>query len=101
VYAASKAALLSLARTLSAELLPRRIRVNGLSPGPVETPAFTKTGLSDEALNAMMAEVIKLVPLGRMGSTTELAKAALYLASDESSYTVGTELLVDGGMGSL
>ena len=101
VYAASKAALLSLARTLSAELLPRGIRVNGLSPGPVETPAFTKTGLSDEALNAMMAEVIKLVPLGRMGSTTELAKAALYLASDESSYTVGTELLVDGGMGSL
>ncbi len=91
VYAASKAALLSLARTLSAELLPRGIRVNGLSPGPVETPAFTKTGLSDEALNAMMAEVIKLVPLGRMGSTTELAKAALYLASDESSYTVGTE----------
>ena len=76
-------------------------RVNGLSPGPVETPAFTKTGLSDEALNAMMAEIIKLVPLGRMGSTTELAKAALYLASDESSYTVGTELLVDGGMGSL
>ncbi|MCK6668453.1 SDR family oxidoreductase [Enterobacter asburiae] len=100
-YAASKAALLSLARTLSAELLPRGIRVNGLSPGPVETPAFTKTGLSDEALNAMMAEIIKLVPLGRMGSTTELAKAALYLASDESSYTVGTELLVDGGMGSL
>ena len=100
-YAASKAALLSLARTLSAELLPRGIRVNGLSPGPVKTPAFTKTGLSDEALNAMMAEVIKLVPLGRMGSTTELAKAALYLASDESSYTVGTELLVDGGMGSL
>ncbi len=87
VYAASKAALLSLARTLSAELLPRGIRVNGLSPGPVETPAFTKTGLSDEALNAMMAEIIKLVPLGRMGSTTELAKAALYLASDESSYT--------------
>ena len=101
VYAASKAGLLSLARTLSVELLPRGIRVNGLSPGPVETPAFTKTGLSDEALNAMMAEVIKLVPLGRMGSTTELAKAALYLASDESSYTVGTELLVDGGMGSL
>lgn len=89
VYAASKAALLSLARTLSAELLPRGIRVNGLSPGPVETPAFTKTGLSDESLNAMMAEIIKLVPLGRMGSTTELAKAALYLASDESSYTVG------------
>ena len=101
VYAASKAALLSLARTLSAELLPRGIRVNGLSPGPVETPAFTKTGLSDEALNAMMAEIIKMVPLGRMGSTAELAKAALYLASDESSYTVGTELLVDGGMGSL
>ncbi|MEH0885791.1 SDR family oxidoreductase [Enterobacter sp. UNJFSC 003] len=101
VYAASKAGLLSLARTLSAELLPRGIRVNGLSPGPVETPAFTKTGLSEEALKALMADVTRLVPLGRMGTTAELAKAALYLASDESTYTVGTELLVDGGMGSL
>jgi len=101
VYAASKAGLLSLARTLSAELLPRGIRVNGLSPGPVETPALNKLGLDEEALRVMQEEIIKLVPLGRMGTVRELAKAALYLASDDSSYTVGTDLLVDGGVGSL
>lgn len=101
VYAASKAGLLSLARTLSAELLPRGIRVNGLSPGPVKTPALNKLGLSEEAQKALQSDIASLVPLGRMGTPTELAKAALYLASDESSYTVGTELLVDGGTGSL
>ena len=97
VYAASKAALLSLARTLSIELLPRGVRVNGLSPGPVETPALGKLGLSAEALTAMQANIASLVPLGRLGRPDELAKAALYLASDDSSYTLGTELLVDGG----
>ena len=97
VYVASKAGLLSLARTLSVELLPRGIRVNGLSPGPVETPALSKLGLDDEALKALQSDIAKLVPLGRLGRPDELAKAALYLASDESSYTVGTELLVDGG----
>jgi len=97
VYAASKAGLLSLARTLSVELLPRGIRVNGLSPGPVETPALSKLGLDDAALKALQSDIAKLVPLGRLGRPDELAKAALYLASDESSYTVGTELLVDGG----
>jgi NAD(P)-dependent dehydrogenase (short-subunit alcohol dehydrogenase family) len=60
-----------------------------------------KLGLSEEAQKAMHGDIAKLVPLGRMGTPTELAKAALYLASDESSYTVGTELLVDGGTGSL
>lgn len=101
VYAASKAGLLSLARTLSAELLPRGIRVNGLSPGPVETPALNKLGLSAEAQKALQGDIASLVPLGRMGTPEELAKAALYLASDESSYTVGIDLLVDGGTGSL
>ncbi|MBM3071266.1 SDR family oxidoreductase [Lelliottia sp. RWM.1] len=101
VYAASKAGLLSLARTLSAELLPRGIRVNGLSPGPVATPALNKLGLSEEAQKALQGDIASLVPLGRMGTPVELAKAALYLASDESGYTVGTELLVDGGTGSL
>lgn len=101
VYAASKAGLLSLARTLSAEWLPLGIRVNGLSPGPVETPALNKLGLSDEGLRALQTDIANLVPLKRMGTVTELAKAALYLASDESTYTVGTELLVDGGTGSL
>lgn len=100
-YAASKAGLLSLARTLSAELLPRGVRVNGLSPGPVRTPALDKLGLSAQALSALQEEIKNLVPLGRMGTPQELAKAALYLASDESSYVVGTELLVDGGTGNL
>lgn len=96
-YAASKAGLLSLARTLSAELLPRGIRVNGLSPGPVRTPALDKLGLSAQAMSALQEEIKNLVPVGRMGTPQELAKAALYLASDESSYVVGSELLVDGG----
>lgn len=100
-YAASKAALLSLARTLSAELISRGVRINGLSPGPVETPAMNKFGLSDDEQRAMREEIKKLVPLGRMGTPDELAKAALFLASDDSSYMVGAELLVDGGTGSL
>lgn len=100
-YAASKAGLLSLARTLSGEFLSRGIRVNGLSPGPVATPAFNKLGLSGEAQQELLKEITQLVPLRRMGTPTELAKAALYLASDESTYTVGTELLVDGGTGNL
>ncbi|XXD10278.1 SDR family oxidoreductase [Klebsiella sp. R445] len=96
-YAASKSGLLSLARTLSAELLTRGIRVNGLSPGPVRTPALDKLGLSAQAMSALQEEIKNLVPVGRMGTPQELAKAALYLASDESSYVVGSELLVDGG----
>ncbi|MRS15890.1 SDR family oxidoreductase [Enterobacteriaceae bacterium RIT691] len=100
VYAASKAALISLARTLSAELLVKGIRVNSLSPGPTETPALNKLGAGN-ADEALKAEIRKLVPLGRLGSTTELAKAAVYLASDESAYVVGTDLLVAGGAGML
>lgn len=100
-YAASKAGLLSLARTLSAELLPHGIRVNGLSPGPVRTPALDKLGLSAQALSDLQEEIKNLVPLGRMGTPQELANAALYLASDESSYVLGSELRVDGGTGNL
>ncbi len=85
----------------SRRLGPRGIRVNGLSPGPVHTPALDKLGLSAEALENLQAEIKSLVPLGRMGTAQELAKAALFLASDESSYVVGTELLVDGGTGNL
>ncbi|WP_245686177.1 SDR family oxidoreductase [Terasakiispira papahanaumokuakeensis] len=100
VYAASKAALLSLAKTLSIELKDRGIRVNVLSPGPTQTEALNKLGLSNEALTALQAEIQQLVPIGRMGSPWELAKAAVYLGSDESRFTVGTELLVDGGVAS-
>ena len=100
VYAASKAAILSLARTLSGELHPKGIRVNGLSPGPTETPALGKlgNGASEEALRD---EIRALVPIGRLGTALELAKAAVYLASDESAFMVGSELLIDGGVGNL
>lgn len=100
-YAASKAGLLSLARTLSGELLGRGIRVNGLSPGPTETPALKKLGLAPEQQDALRAQIRELVPVGRMGTPWELAKAAVFLASDESRFVVGTELLVDGGVANL
>lgn len=100
-YAASKSGLLSLARTLSGELKDRGIRVNGLSPGPTETPALGKLGLPAEAEQAMREDIARLVPIGRLGTPWELAKAAVFLASDESSFVVGTELLVDGGVGNV
>ncbi|HHQ4313928.1 TPA: SDR family oxidoreductase [Serratia fonticola] len=101
VYAASKAGILSLARSLSAELHPRGIRVNGLSPGPTATPALGKLGLPAQAEQALREEIRALVPIGRMGTALELAKAAVFLASEESSYMVGSELLIDGGVGNL
>ncbi|HEY1844707.1 MAG TPA: SDR family oxidoreductase [Buttiauxella sp.] len=100
VYAASKAAILSLARTLSGELHTQGIRVNGLSPGPTETPALGKLGNgANEA--ALREEIRRLVPIGRLGTALELAKAAVFLASDESRFMVGSELLIDGGVGNL
>ena len=100
-YAASKAGLLSLARTLSGELWSRGIRVNGLSPGPTETPALGKLGLPPQQEEALRGQIKDLVPIGRMGTPWELAMAAVFLASDESSFVVGTELQVDGGVGNL
>jgi NAD(P)-dependent dehydrogenase (short-subunit alcohol dehydrogenase family) len=100
-YAASKAGLLSLARTLSGELHPRGIRVNGLSPGPTETPALGKLGLADSDEQALRDQIHALVPIGRMGTALELAKAAVFLASDESAFMVGAELQMDGGVGNL
>jgi len=99
-YAASKAGILSLARTLSGELHPRGIRVNGLSPGPTETPALGKLG-SGPADDVLRENIRKLVPVGRLGTVLELAKAAVFLASDESAFIVGTDLLVDGGVANL
>ncbi|HHK5723061.1 TPA: SDR family oxidoreductase [Serratia marcescens] len=100
-YAASKAGLLSLARTLSGELHPRGIRVNGLSPGPTETPALGKLGLAEADERALRDDIRALVPIGRMGSALELAKAAVFLAADESAFMVGAELQMDGGVGNL
>ncbi|AZZ92193.1 SDR family oxidoreductase [Hahella sp. KA22] len=101
VYAASKAGLISLSRTLSGELHHKGIRVNTLSPGPTYTDAFQKFGLSEEKQQELIEEVQELVPLKRMGTPLELAKAAVFLASDESTYMLGAELLVDGGVGNL
>jgi NAD(P)-dependent dehydrogenase (short-subunit alcohol dehydrogenase family) len=100
VYAASKAAILSLARTLSGELHSKGIRVNGLSPGPTETPALGKLG-NGASEQALRDEIRFLVPIGRLGTALELAKAAVFLASDESAFMVGSELLIDGGVGNL
>lgn len=100
-YAASKAGLLSLARTLSGELIGRGIRVNGLSPGPTETAALSKLGLPPAEEQALREAIRQLVPLGRLGTPWELAKAAVFLASDESTFVLGTELLVDGGVGNI
>ena len=86
---------------MSGELLGRGIRVNGLSPGPTETPALNKLGLAPEQQDALRAQIRELVPVGRMGTPWELAKAAVFLASDESRFVVGTELLVDGGVANL
>ncbi|MFV8799563.1 SDR family oxidoreductase [Yersinia sp. LJYL362] len=101
VYAASKAGLLSLARTLSGEWAARGIRVNGLSPGPTQTPALQKLGLSGREEEKLAEQIRQLVPIKRMGTPAEIAHAAVFLASDESSFVIGTEFRVDGGVSSL
>jgi NAD(P)-dependent dehydrogenase (short-subunit alcohol dehydrogenase family) len=97
VYAASKAALLSLSRTLSSELLPRGIRINAVSPGPVDTPLYDKLNIPDAYRAQVNQQIIDSIPFGRFGKPEEVAKAVLYLASDESAWTVGAEMVVDGG----
>jgi NAD(P)-dependent dehydrogenase (short-subunit alcohol dehydrogenase family) len=98
VYGASKAALLSLARTISGELIQRGIRVNAVSPGPISTPLLSKLDLSESDLKKVQASIQGQVPAGRFGDPSEIAKAVVFLASDESAFTVGSELLIDGGM---
>jgi NAD(P)-dependent dehydrogenase (short-subunit alcohol dehydrogenase family) len=101
VYAASKAALVSLARTLSAELLPQGVRVNVVSPGPIRTPLYGKLGLDAATLEATAAQIQSQIPLGRFGTPQELAATVLHLAAPESAFIVGTEVIVDGGMSQL
>jgi NAD(P)-dependent dehydrogenase (short-subunit alcohol dehydrogenase family) len=98
VYGATKAALVSLARTLSGELITRGVRVNVVSPGPISTPLYGKLGFGEADLKAVSASIEKQVPAGRFGTPSEIAKAFVFLASDESAFTVGGELLIDGGM---
>lgn len=98
VYSATKAAIRSFARTWTSDLKARKIRVNTLSPGPIDTPIFDKGGMSDQQIEEFKGGMAAMVPLGRMGNVDEIAKAALFLASDDSSYITGIELTVDGGM---
>jgi NAD(P)-dependent dehydrogenase (short-subunit alcohol dehydrogenase family) len=96
-YGASKAALVSLGKTLAVELASKKIRVNSLSPGAISTPIYTKLGMDEEQLGAFAAGFIPKIPMARFGEASEIAKAAAFLASSEASYVTGSELLVDGG----
>lgn len=99
--AAAKAAVRSLARSWSYEFLDRKIRFNAIAPGGTDTPLLSKWGLSNDEVRNFKNEFAKSIPLGRMGQPEDIAYAALYLASDESSYVVGSELVVDGGASQL
>jgi NAD(P)-dependent dehydrogenase (short-subunit alcohol dehydrogenase family) len=98
VYSATKAAVRSFARCWTTDLRHRKIRVNTISPGPTDTPGFNKAGLTPEQVVEAKAGLVAAVPLGRMGTPDEVANAAVFLASDDSSYVTGIELFVDGGM---
>jgi NAD(P)-dependent dehydrogenase (short-subunit alcohol dehydrogenase family) len=98
VYSATKAAIRSFARTWTSDLKARKIRVNALSPGPIDTPIFGKGGLSPDQVTGFKTAITQQVPLGRIGLSEEIAKPALFLASDDSSYITGIELTVDGGL---
>jgi NAD(P)-dependent dehydrogenase (short-subunit alcohol dehydrogenase family) len=97
-YNASKAAVRSFARSWSSDLKDRKIRVNAISPGPIETPIFDKLGLSKEQFSEFENYLTSQAPMGRIGKSEEIAAAAVFLASDESSYITGIDLSVDGGL---
>jgi NAD(P)-dependent dehydrogenase (short-subunit alcohol dehydrogenase family) len=97
LYSATKAAIRQLARNLSMELAPRRIRVNAVSPGVTRTALFERLGYNSEQADGAFAHFSGEIPLRRPGNPEEIAKAVLFLASDDSSYVVGEEILVDGG----
>lgn len=105
VYSATKAAVVALARNLSLELLERRIRVNVLSPGPIDTPLnhkmFTKLGMSAEVAQQTAASYAEVVPIKRVGRPREIAAVATFLASDESSFMLGEEIIAGGGIATL
>lgn len=83
------------------ELIGRGIRLNAVSPGPVSTPLYGKLGFSEADLKSVEQNIKGLVPAGRFGTPFEIAKAVVFLASDEAAYTVGSEIMIDGGMGTL
>lgn len=99
IYAAAKAGLRAVARIFAVELLPRRIRVNMVSPGPTETPLINRNvGMSPEMVNALRERMIANTPMRRMGEPEEVARAVLFLSSDEASFITGVDLFVDGGV---
>ncbi|RDI99299.1 SDR family NAD(P)-dependent oxidoreductase [Dyella solisilvae] len=97
VYSAAKAALRSLARSLTVELSDRGIRVNALAPGYIDTDQARKAGMSEEMIEQTKAQIHPQIPMRRSGTVDEIARAALFLASSDSSYVTGTELSIDGG----
>ncbi|KVG66981.1 SDR family oxidoreductase [Burkholderia pseudomultivorans] len=101
VYAASKAAVNSFAKTLSTELLPLGVRVNVVSPGPVQTPLYGKLGLDAATLDETADKIRGLVPVGRFGTPDEIASTVLHLSAPESAFIVGAEIIASGGMGLL
>ena len=101
VYGATKAALLSLARTLSGELISRGTRVNAVSPGPIATPLLSKLGLSEADRKTVATSIQSQVPVGHFGKPSDIAHAIVFLASDQSAFTVGSEFVIDGGMSNL
>ena len=98
VYSASKAAVRSFARTWTVDLRQRKIRVNAISPGPIDTQALSDLMQNEEQSRQLKKDLVSNVPLRRMGTPDEVAKVALFLASDDSSFVTGIELFVDGGM---
>lgn len=96
-YAATKAALRAVVRVAAAELAGRKVRVNAISPGPIETPIIGKLGLSTKATEEFVQGIGSRVPLGRIGSADEVAAAAVFLASADASFITGSEIAVDGG----
>jgi NAD(P)-dependent dehydrogenase (short-subunit alcohol dehydrogenase family) len=97
IYAASKAAVRTLARNFSTEFIPRGIRVNVVSPGAIETPIWDRVPDKERA-GAIKRRVVASTPLGRIGRAEEVAAAVVFLASDESSFMAGTEITIDGGV---
>lgn len=98
VYSATKAAVRSFARTWTVDLRHRKIRVNAISPGPIDTPIFSNLMQNEEQSEQFKKNIVNTVPMGRMGTPDEVAKVVSFLASDDSSYITGIELFVDGGL---
>ena len=101
IYGASKAALLAVMRVAAAEWAERKIRVNAISPGPISTPIYGKLGMPADVVAARGEHMRQSVPMKRIGEADEVARAALFVASDDSTYVTGIELTVDGGRANL